>query len=815
MNISDYIDAGFGIVELHPMTKEKHCTCFKGKECAMAGKHPKLQNWQSKQYTEEELVAIEDSGPDSFGALVNGYLVIDIDPRNGGDEGYKQLCKDTNTDYEKESSFVVFTGGGGKHIYFKAPEGVQLKSKLGQYNGVDFKSSGFVVGAGSLHKTGLLYESIKGAPSDIAEPPKKLVELLEKKVNPKNSAFSLPDDKMDEQKIQDMLDCIDPDCDYEDWLHIGMAIHDETCGEGFDLWDAWSSNGSKYNQKEMDFKWHSFGKSPDPVTIGTLIRIAEDNGYQESVTFESSKPTVVDWDDNDPRIEKAIELAMINEAAERAQYHDAMSDLDFGIEESKEIVAQIKADKEDDSVTLEDKPKLDLTKPPGLVGEIADWINRRGHAPRKMLAVAAALQAVSNSCGIYWRMSSNGFNDLCPNLYMVCIAGSGTGKESIQNNQMAIQREMGLGGSMFGKIKSDKEMYTNLLRSQVNSYVIDEFASIMQKVFGGGKNTAAYNAGIESVLLQLFSKSGGRIEFGGDEADTIKSQLRGELAALEKKKDENEYTEYDEKKEKQILRLYENAYDGFLDDPFVSLTGYSTPTEFFKYINRSMVDSGFFARMTVVIEPEDNPRPMPSSEKILDKEIPESIKYKLLAACPVSNTDELPSNRNYRFEYTGKKKEITVTNEASELIDKLSEYYWLEAEKAKETDGLTGMYRRTVAMVLKVAMVLAIADGGKMTPCHLLWAKAFIEASDEVKSSVVSENESKEYKDKTGEAVAFVKRQLNKESGITAAELHRKKRSIKKEDFQSVLTHLESTGYAEKRMVKPKTGRPSEKFFKV
>ena len=44
--------------------------------------------------------------------------------------------------------------------------------------GIDFKSTGFVVGAGSLHKSGNRYEAIIGAPGDIGEAPEALLQML-------------------------------------------------------------------------------------------------------------------------------------------------------------------------------------------------------------------------------------------------------------------------------------------------------------------------------------------------------------------------------------------------------------------------------------------------------------------------------------------------------------------------------------------------------------------------------------------------------------------------------------------------------------
>lgn len=72
-----------------------------------------------------------------------------------------------------------------------------------------------------------------------------------------------------------MLSCINPDCSYDEWLKIGMALKTE--GVPFQVWDDWSSRGSKYNAGEMQAKWNGFRR--DDVTGGTLYHIACRYGY--------------------------------------------------------------------------------------------------------------------------------------------------------------------------------------------------------------------------------------------------------------------------------------------------------------------------------------------------------------------------------------------------------------------------------------------------------------------------------------------------------------------------------------------------------
>lgn len=86
-----------------------------------------------------------------------------------------------------------------------------------------------------------------------------------------------------EVSILALLEYIDPDCGYDDWLIVGMAIHYETQGSnnGFALFDNWSRAGSKYKgNKETSTKWKSFrlGHS-NPVTLSTLKKMVADNGH--------------------------------------------------------------------------------------------------------------------------------------------------------------------------------------------------------------------------------------------------------------------------------------------------------------------------------------------------------------------------------------------------------------------------------------------------------------------------------------------------------------------------------------------------------
>lgn len=82
--------------------------------------------------------------------------------------------------------------------------------------------------------------------------------------------------------VRGLLECLDAipsdDLPYEasegaSWTGVGMAIHHETDGQGFELWDEWSRKSPKYTSREYGLgKWESFGKrTANPITARSLL----------------------------------------------------------------------------------------------------------------------------------------------------------------------------------------------------------------------------------------------------------------------------------------------------------------------------------------------------------------------------------------------------------------------------------------------------------------------------------------------------------------------------------------------------------------
>lgn len=78
----------------------------------------------------------------------------------------------------------------------------------------------------------------------------------------------------------EILDHIDPtQLDYQDWTFVGMALHH--AGNTASDWDNWSQrDAARYHAGECFTKWKSFRGSSSPITVGSLVQMARDQGWE-------------------------------------------------------------------------------------------------------------------------------------------------------------------------------------------------------------------------------------------------------------------------------------------------------------------------------------------------------------------------------------------------------------------------------------------------------------------------------------------------------------------------------------------------------
>lgn len=731
---------------LHGVTHNGICECL-DKDCKALFKHPKNSSWEHTPIWEDEQIEVMEltgAFDTGYGVLCNDLIVIDVDARNGGIESYTRLVNDFPSigfcDYIVETG----SGGGSKHLYFRKPKDCPpLKSHHNNYKGIDFKNSGYVVGAGSKHISGRYYKAVVGTPYDICDAPIELINLLEKEVIIKSDI----EIELSNSQISEMMEYIpNNDDDYDHWIMVGMALNE--AGADYLEWVKWSSKSPKHEEKQMLYKWNSFGKNPNRYSLGTLIYLAKENGYT---------------------------LPLIDEVEE----------YESNIDWSK-------------------KPDIDLTKPPFLAGEIASWINKNSMYPRERLSTGVAIMVLSSVFGLNYR----GLNNSSLNLFMFCVAGSGTGKEGISQKYASLLRGVGIQRAMHGNFISSQELTRNLIDHQASFYNIDEFGEQLSKLKKAQQRGGGHLESAIKDLMEIYTKANSYFYIANTHKKQFEELINKEIAQIHYRKKENESLPNDDiLLEKLKERL--NSLDSGIKEPFLNLIGYTTPQKFEDLMDLENSENGFFNRSIVIKEIEDNPR---WKEDFKFIPLDEDLEYRYLV------------NKLSNYYYQGftlvdkrierlidKPIELPCNDKNRALLNQIREdIYWL-TEDQKEKQGFTAHLKRVYESILKVATLLSISEGEMQTEA-ILWAKEFIFADVELKLNITSAN----VNSKTMQGLeSKILSQLDKSEGLSFANIRNKLRSNKKEDIEKVINKLLEQKLIKEFESNPIRGAKTLKYLKI
>ena len=165
-----YARLGWPVLPLHSADNGR-CSC------GNLGEHPRTQHGVNDAST--DLVQIDgwwQQWPDAnIGiptGVVSGLVVLDMDPRNGGDQSNKQLQIDIPDAFN--DPLGVRCGSGVVHLYFKCPNPIPSRANIRP--GIDIKAEGgYVVAPNSRHVSGKRYLFSGLLPSPL---PAALVDLI-------------------------------------------------------------------------------------------------------------------------------------------------------------------------------------------------------------------------------------------------------------------------------------------------------------------------------------------------------------------------------------------------------------------------------------------------------------------------------------------------------------------------------------------------------------------------------------------------------------------------------------------------------------
>lgn len=202
-----YAALGLAVLPLHRPAERggrRRCSCAKP-DCPLPAKHPVARLAPRGLLDASRDRAMIDrwfGGADwnvgiATGAA-SGIVVLDIDPRHGGEE---TLAKIEAEHGPLPPTWRFLTGGSGEHILFRHPGGTVKNSAGAIGAGVDMRGDGgYIVAPPSEHLSGRPYAiSVDHHPDDVAlaSPPAWLAAMLAEPVTASKGKLQIGSDPVD------------------------------------------------------------------------------------------------------------------------------------------------------------------------------------------------------------------------------------------------------------------------------------------------------------------------------------------------------------------------------------------------------------------------------------------------------------------------------------------------------------------------------------------------------------------------------------------------------------------------------------------
>lgn len=315
-----YVARGLRVVFLHEVMPDGTCSCGnrnntcpspKGKDST--AKHPREKAWL------ENLIVDEAGATAAWGRCPTANIgicpnerdvVLDIDPRNGGDETFAKLVYELG----ELAGPRALTGGGGEHCWIGLPDGVDVatatrlinRSLAGLGPGIDLRTCrNQVVVAPSLHMSGKRYEWAKDrsilecspvVPSSGWLAALGLAAAAADGSTPGSPSGGQPYDDDLPRAEWGLLHArlLSPDKGYNDWFRIGAAL--KAFGDaGLRLWIEASRPSQDFDEQEIRSKWPGIGGS----SVNALFGMFDDadpkwrERYREHQSSSAGQATTV------------------------------------------------------------------------------------------------------------------------------------------------------------------------------------------------------------------------------------------------------------------------------------------------------------------------------------------------------------------------------------------------------------------------------------------------------------------------------------------------------------------------------------------
>jgi hypothetical protein len=564
-----YLGLGWAVVPLH-WIDQGVCSCG-NHECLTPGKHPypkfarhgvhsaskdtaTVREWYTKEPRLNLGIACGE---------ISGIVVLDVDPRNGGD--------DTLFDIEKRhgkasDTPTAITGGGGQHFVYKYSAGNVYKSPG---RGLDVLSNGklFVV-APSSHKSGNTYEwEAVADPLDgfaIADAPLWIVSQNAKPKKPSGNLSFLHGGVgyLDPSRVADLRSALEflKGEEYAEWIGVGQALHSTNAPEAFEIWDSWSQKASNYENGKTQEKWDTFTDDRG-LHVESIFAWAKDAGWKgnefSGVPKALPKSNQQSSDNGSEKTDSGNTKGIHKTGSDSADAGEALQGENHTAETSGK--KKSKGEKH-----YEDAVPSHLLTIPGVLGELVTQINKTAYKTQPQFAVQTALALASVVMGRrYVAMPRQNFTSQ----YFMAVGESGCGKEFGKQVIETVLKDCGL-QSLLGPsgYTSESGVFSALAEKPCHISLMDELGATLRDA-ANGANTHRRES--FTILIGLWGR------------------LQGEFTPLGR----------------SLLSQPKNQAENLrksIECPAITVLGMSTPGKFYEAITDEAIEGGFISRLLIV-----------------------------------------------------------------------------------------------------------------------------------------------------------------------------------------------------------------------
>lgn len=753
--IAWYSSFDFYVFPVHGI-KDGRCTCGKpyavdaesgmlmnrDGDCTNPGKHPVTMHGLKD--------AIHSALADQVAELFNyntdynvairtgaesGMFVVDVD----GPEGTATLNALEET-YGPLPPTLTFLTGKGKHIVFTHP-GIKVKTAKDVWGSkIDCRGDGgYIVAPPSNHFSGRQYKIDDNNPHRISVAPAWLLTSMNREKIREQKPFdanatSGATPEWSQEEVWRMLTAIDPSCGYDDWLAVGMGLHDG--GFSYGMWDQWSAGSFKYRAGCCLPHWRSFKRSGG-ISMGTLVDMAKQRGWHPETNY--ARESVTDFSKIQGFLNAASKPKVSVIETEETVFDDIPFDTMFG--ETKNLVLQ----KTENPIHKSPSPiagsfGFDPLTLPGLIGDTVRWIEQHALFSQPELALLATLTFAGS---VFGRRYASPI-DTRTNLYMVGIARTGSGKDHPRKmiNMLAISSGLTqyIGANAF---RSDSGLARALSQNASQIMMVDEFGLVLQGL--SDPHASPHIKGISRMLMELYSSSSSAYNHGT----------------------------YADERIKPIVVV----------NPNLCLYGTTTETEYTTSMRKSAIESGSINRFVVAKSSVEYPAPN-FSVPILNMKDAEDLTNKWKEYEAKSLGDHINSS-------TIRPKMTTIQWGACEKIQQD-----LLLEQCQRIQGHLGsLWVRLYENTIKIAMIFAIARN-RINP--IFYPEDFSYSAGIVRNAIrymeslaadnMADSDTESYN------LEVIKHVRTHGGRITREALMRTMRKLKKREFNDLLDSMIDSG---------------------